>query len=365
MKAINKYSLIATLILSSACGDDEGNSQRNNEETDETVGDGGMEDPAAQIPERPSDLATCSTGDVENLGDITLASANPEETRFTELSGVVASRKQPVLWVHDDSGNDPNVYAVSIGNEGIPDGTPLAIFKLIGVALRDWEDIAIGPGPTDGLDFIYVGDIGDKNRDGLGADIVIHRFPEPSVTIPTVASEDTDVSLEPTEETIIEFDSLHANFPEGLAENSDAMFLDSLGGKTPDLYVVTSGNGISTPNRLLRMSTKSPSEVVTMEFVTTLIGGEAGDPELTGADMSADGRWIVLRTLRTAMLWSRADKAPMEEVFAERPCTAIIPTSDVESGEGGAIGFNAQSDGYFTTIEGNPAPLWYVPLSER
>jgi hypothetical protein len=174
-----------------------------------------------------------------------------------------------------------------------------------------------------------------------------------------------DTLPEPTQATIVDFDSLRANYPEGLVENSDAMFLDTLGGESPDLYIVTSGNGITTPNRLFRLSTKSPSEVVTMGFVTTLIGGEVGDPEITGADMSADGRMIVLRTLQTAMLWTRSDKAPMEEVFAERPCSASIPTADANSGEGGAIGFAAQGDGYFTTIEGNPAPLWFVPLSER
>ena len=33
---------------------------------------------------------------------------------------------------------------------------------LQGADLRDWEDMALGPGPKQGQDYLYVGDIGDK-----------------------------------------------------------------------------------------------------------------------------------------------------------------------------------------------------------
>jgi hypothetical protein len=102
-----------------------------------------------------------------------------------------------------------------------------------------------------------------------------------------------------------------------------------------------------------------------MEFVANLFGGEAGDPEITAADMSPDGAMIIMRTLRTAAIWTRSDDASMEEVFAERPCSALIPSGDAESDEGGAIGFSADSNGYYTSIEGDPAPLWFVSMSER
>jgi hypothetical protein len=256
------------------------------------------------------------------------------------------------------------VYALSLGNEGIADGTPLAIFRLPGVAVRDWEDMAIGPGPRSGADYIYLGDIGDKNRETLGSDIVVHRFAEPRVQIPERSQWEVGTP-EVTTEMIPEFDSLRANYPAGMVENADALFVDALGGRAPNLYVVTSGNGITTPNRLFRMSTGSASATVTMEFVTALFGGASGDPEITGADMSPDGRLIAVRTQQTAAIWTRSGDVSMEEVFAARPCSAPIPAADAESGEGGAIGFSSDSNGYYTSIEGEPAPLWFVSMSEH
>ena len=59
-----------------------------------------------------------------------------------EVSGVVASRVHPpVLWVHNDSGGKPAVYAIA------PDGTSLGAYRVDGARAVDWEDIAVGPGP--------------------------------------------------------------------------------------------------------------------------------------------------------------------------------------------------------------------------
>lgn len=363
MRRTSKYSFMAILAVSCACGDSGSPVQQQDAGATLAQTDAEIVEVKVEIPVRPSDLEGCPSGEVKELGNIELMSSNPDEARLTELSGIAASRTQRIVWVHDDSGNEPNVYALSAGNQGIPDGTPLAIFKLVGVAVRDWEDMAMGPGTEPGVDYLYLGDIGDKNRERLGANIVVYRFPEPQVIIPAVALGAPTTLPQAVEASIADFESLYANYPEGLVDNADALFVDALGGTTPDVYVITSGNGITTPNRLFRMSTKSPTEIVTMEFVTSLFGGPAGDPEVTGADMSPDGQLVIVRTLHTAAVWTRSDSAPMEQVFAGRPCSAIIPIGDSESGEGGAIGFTSRSDGYYTTIEGDPAPLWLVPMS--
>ena len=61
-----------------------------------------------------------------------------------EISGIVASRQNPgVLWVHNDSGDRPRIYAIDTK------GDLLGICNVGGATERDWEDIAIGPGPVD------------------------------------------------------------------------------------------------------------------------------------------------------------------------------------------------------------------------
>ena len=81
-----------------------------------------------------------------------------------EISGVVASRTQTetngnethggVLWSHNDSGNGPYLFALNAST-----GEHIAWFELQGDNLpnSDWEDIAIGPGPVFGQDYICTG----------------------------------------------------------------------------------------------------------------------------------------------------------------------------------------------------------------
>ena len=64
---------------------------------------------------------------------------------LTETSGIAASRRvSGVWWVHNDSGDRARVFA--IGN----DGRDLGEFDLAGAAAVDWEDIAVGSGPSAG-----------------------------------------------------------------------------------------------------------------------------------------------------------------------------------------------------------------------
>ena len=37
------------------------------------------------------------------------------------------------------------------------------MYNLTGAKMRDWEDIAVGPGPEPNVDYLYVGAIGDND----------------------------------------------------------------------------------------------------------------------------------------------------------------------------------------------------------
>ena len=100
-----------------------------------------------------SALADCPTFmDGAQLGTV-------ESSLLTEISGVAASRKNAdVLWVHNDSGDSARIYAMSI------QGKHLGVYNLVGASATDWEDIAVGPGPVEGQDYVYAGDVGDNTR---------------------------------------------------------------------------------------------------------------------------------------------------------------------------------------------------------
>jgi hypothetical protein len=76
---------------------------------------------------------------------------------LVELSGLAASRRNlDVLWTHNDGSRD-RLYALRL------DGTLLATWRL-NQTVDDLEDLAIGPGPTPGVTYLYVGDIGGEHR---------------------------------------------------------------------------------------------------------------------------------------------------------------------------------------------------------
>ncbi len=79
--------------------------------------------------------------------------------RLEEASGLVASIRYPGwVWSHNDSGHPPEIFLLD------STGLTKATFVLTGIKNRDWEDIAMGPGP-DSTNWIYVGDIGDNEAD--------------------------------------------------------------------------------------------------------------------------------------------------------------------------------------------------------
>ena len=93
-----------------------------------------------------------------------------------EASGIAASGRNPgVLWTHND-GSVGNIWALSTN------GALLASYQVNDV--DDLEDIAVGPGPTPGLSYLYSGDIGG-NRGGnvVRPDVKIIRLPEPAVDL--------------------------------------------------------------------------------------------------------------------------------------------------------------------------------------
>src|SRR5882724_7777911 len=73
------------------------------------------------------------------------------EKRLVEASGLVASYQNVgCLWSLNDSGNSAEVFLID------STGKTKLVCKLEGVKNRDWEDIAMGPGPKPGKRYVYV-----------------------------------------------------------------------------------------------------------------------------------------------------------------------------------------------------------------
>lgn len=250
---------------------------------------------------------------------------NVANAQVTEASGLVASRKQSdVFWLHNDSGDSARVFALK------SDGTDLGVFNLTGASATDWEDIALGPGPTAGTDYLYLADIGDNNAQR--AFVRVYRVAEPAA-----ASGGTqDVSGA---------EALEFEYPDG-AHNAETLLSDPLNG---DLIIVTKGLVSSGIYR-------APAPHTVGRTTLTYEGDASGvmTQLVTGGDISPDGRYIALRTYGAVHLYLRSSGVSVADALKASPCE--VPQA--AEGQGEAVAFAADGGAYFTVSEGSAQPIW-------
>jgi hypothetical protein len=93
-----------------------------------------------------------------------------------ESSGVAVSRAYPdVLWTHNDSGNEPLLYAVDLS------GRLLAVYAVVGARAVDWEDLSLGrcPARHGRGTCLFIGDIGDNSERRRRVTVYAVREPDP------------------------------------------------------------------------------------------------------------------------------------------------------------------------------------------
>src|SRR5437764_11153023 len=87
-----------------------------------------------------------------------------------EASGIADSKANPgYLWVENDGNNTNDIFLLG------QDGKFKKKFSFKTAVNRDWEDMTIAAGPTAGVNYIYLADIGDnflRNPTSF-----IYRFP--------------------------------------------------------------------------------------------------------------------------------------------------------------------------------------------
>lgn len=252
-----------------------------------------------------------------------------------EISGVAASRKNPgVLYVHNDSGNPDQVY--------LTDSTGANIGTLnLPVANRDWEDIAVGPGPEAGVNYVYVGDIGDNKSQYPS--VYIYRFPEP----------DLSGMSYPVNINITHVDTIELKYPDGPC-NAETLMVDPL---TRDIYIASKQSNLS--KIYVARYPQSTASATTMTPVVQLYFDHA-----TGGDISPDGTEILLRSNQLIWYWKLAAGTSISAGLLTAP--EVAPYADNEP-QGEGICFAADDSGYYTDteIKGYPGKISNMSFYKR
>ena len=172
-------------------------------------------------------------------------------------------------------GNTPIIYAFDSA------GRRRGVWRVTGAKLTDWEDIAAGPGPKPGQNYLYIGDIGDNT--GTRSELVVYRIPEPA--IPGSDPGSTNRKPEATEPA----EAIRLRYPSG-KHDSEALLVHPQTGKiylvtkvaldNPEVYAADVPQDLTQPTTLTRLG-----EIE----MHTLFGGI-----VTGGAFSPDGRRAAL-----------------------------------------------------------------------
>jgi hypothetical protein len=185
--------------------------------------------------------------------------------QLKEISGLAVSRQNPdILWVHNDGANRL-VVAIKTSGE-------LVALVSWPVPIEDFEDLALGPGPKAGTDYLYIGDIGDNNETRL--EIRVVRFPEPNLS----EVRNGQVKIEAAEEFLFKY-------PDG-PHNAEALIVDPVSG---DIFIATK-EGQDARLYTCPASELKDKSLATLEFLGTLDIGR-----VSGGAIARDGSRIILR----------------------------------------------------------------------
>ena len=243
---------------------------------------------------------------------------------LVEVSGCAVSRRRSdIIWLHNDSGDAPILYAVDIGS-----GAVRATFRVPGVEAVDWEDIAFAPTGE-----LVIGDIGDNRHNRQN--VLLHIISEPQLTDGVVAG----TTSQPTTRVLRYPDQPHdaealVVSPEGIVEivakDDGTVWRAPRGG----------GDGV-------------------LQQIRPRIG-----PGVTGADALADGSGILVRNYFLIWLLRRTAGRPFESAWSAKQ--TIIPAPFLVQAE--AVCGDGASRFVYTTAERRGAetvPLVRVPVPAR
>jgi hypothetical protein len=264
--------------------------------------------------------------------------ASPE---LVEISGVAASRQHDgVLWVHNDSGYPPELFAVG------DDGADLGRFTVEGAEAFDWEDLTLGRGPEAGTDYLYVGDIGDNFNEPrrLVTPLRIYRVREPGDR-----PDGTDRPVPVDETFTVAYVDGH--------RDAEALMADPVDGT---LVIVskqwdgTVAGAYELPAEVV-LAEQAPDDTVLLERVADVPGTEG--VFVTGGEVSADGSLIALRTYTEVWLFDRAPDESVTDALAGGADCAV----EVDEPQGEAVAFSPTGDGFVTISEGDHQPVnWHL-----
>lgn len=226
-----------------------------------------------------------------------------------EASGLVASQRHPGhYWLHNDSGNDPELFLVD------STGNAIGRLRVEGVANRDWEDI------TRRGDTLLIAETGDNQA--RWDTVFVYAVVEPA---------------NPSDSSLQVIARYPMRYPDG-PRDAETLMVDPL---TGDWLIVTKREDRSRVYRY--PAPQLPGVLATLERTAINFPFRLA----VAGDVSPDGREVLIKTYDAVYLWERTGEEPLVTTLARTPLRQ--PYTAERQGE--AVAFALDGSAYFTTSE--------------
>lgn len=250
-----------------------------------------------------------------------------ENDELDEISGIAYSSKSQLFWVHNDSGNLSDIYALD------RNGDMKLRVKLDNVKNIDFEDISLRN--HDDINTLFIADIGNNNHDRN--EMYIYRFEEPSYnstlyTAETAIKGTKVIHVKPNV-LLLDVSDLDINFEAMMVENKTGkiFLVEKVKSKKAKIYIISK---FDVDEKVL-----FPSYYGEIDFEMY------GKQEVVAIDISDDDKSILIKTKSSVFMLAREDfrKNITSDMLKKMPY--------VEEHQGEAICWSEDSLGYYTVSE--------------
>lgn len=254
-------------------------------------------------------LTACAAGSpIQNdeVCTVEVAEQNLDKA-VRETSGLAVGRENHgILWTHNDSGADPELYAID--SSGALKGKVM----VTGAELTDWEDIEAAS--CDGGHCIYIADIGDNA--GRRSHVTIYELPEPV--------------LPATEAGVRR--AIIATYDDG-PQDAEAIFRLPAG----ETYLVTKGRHRDIA--LYRLELADGQTAGVLRRVRSLAPHPVDEADrVTAASASPSGQWVAIRTYRTLWIYRSRD------LLGQGTPVVTYPLTELKERQGEAISIDDEGN---------------------
>jgi hypothetical protein len=273
---------------------------------------------------------------------------NLSDSRISEASGIVASRRRAdILWVINDSGNEPLIHAVGL------DGSDCGHVPLRNARNQDWEDLAAFV--YNRTAYLLIADCGDNENRRKSC--VLYIVKEPLVGPEGI------IAKTPLEWSFrIEY--VYTDGPrdcESVAVDVHRreILLLTKRDEPPVLYSLplnlTQNDAVQTARPVTRVG-GIPKPTAEDLREDPLYGRFGSQP--TAMDISPDGKLIAVLTYKRPYLFYRQENESWPRVFDRTP----IPLDMPRMRQAEAVSFSTDRTSLIVTSEKLPAPLYRLDI---